>query len=99
MGLAKQIRTVTQLKTRTKELLDQVNEERAPVIITQEGVARGVLMDVESYDELQRSIALLKLVREGEEAALAGRVRKNSEVVDRLAKKYGFKLGHGKATT
>jgi prevent-host-death family protein len=90
MGLAKRIRTVTQLKARTKELLDQVNEERAPVIITQEGVARGVLMDVESYDELQRSIALLKLVAQGEEAFRQGKTEKHDVVFDRLGRKYGF---------
>ena len=97
MGLARKIRTVTELKTRTSRLLDQVNEERATVIITQDGVARGVLMDVESYDRLQRSLILLKLVAQGEEAARAGRTRKNREVFERLGRKYGLDLGHGRS--
>lgn len=96
MALARKIRTVTELKTRTSQLLDQVNEERAPVVITQDGVARGVLMDVESYDRLQRSLILLKLVAQGEEAARAGKTRRNREVFEDLGRKYGFDLSDGR---
>ncbi len=95
MDLAKSIRTVTELKTRTSQLLNEVNEAKAPLVITQEGVARGVLLDVESYDRLKRSLTLLKLVAQGDEAVRAGRTRKTADVFDRLTRKYGLNPGHG----
>ncbi len=93
MRLANRIRTVTELKDRTSQLLDQVNEERAPVVITQDGVARGVLMDAKSFDRLRRSLALLKLVAQGDEAARSGRTRKTSEAFESLARRHGLDLG------
>lgn len=94
MEIAKRIRTVTELKARTSQFLNEVNEAKAPLVITQEGVARGVLMDVGSYDRLKRSLALLRLVAQGEEDVRAGRTRKTADVFARLSKKYGLNLDH-----
>jgi prevent-host-death family protein len=99
MGLAKRIRTVTELKARTAKLLDQVNEERAPLIITQDGVARGVLMDVESYDRLQQSLTLLKLVAQGEEDLRRGRSVPHEERFDRIGRKHGWVERHARGKT
>ena len=40
MKMSEDIRPVTYLKSRTADLLDQVNETKRPVIITQNGEAR-----------------------------------------------------------
>jgi prevent-host-death family protein len=57
---------VTFMKTRAAELLRTVSENRRPVVITQSGEPRGVLMDFTSYQELRRATLLLRLLAQGE---------------------------------
>ena len=74
MNLQEDIRPITYLKNKAADLLRQVNRTHRPVIITQNGVARAVLQDPQSYENLRRSIALLKLLAQGETAAGKGDV-------------------------
>ena len=67
MKLKEDIRSVTYLKSRAADLLQQINENRRPVVITQKGETRGVLLDPESYEQIRDTIGLLKLLAEGEE--------------------------------
>lgn len=74
MNLADDIQPVTCLKSHAAQLLQQVNETRRPVIITQNGQARAVLQDPASYESTRNTIALLKLMVQGEEDVRGGRV-------------------------
>jgi prevent-host-death family protein len=87
MKVSEDIRPVTYLKSRTADLLAQVNETKRPVIITQNGEARGVLQDTESYESMKAAIAMLKLLVQGEEDIRKGRVRSQDEVFGRLETK------------
>jgi len=73
MGLRKNIRPVTYLKTRAAELLSQVNESRRPVVITQNGEPKGVLQDPESYERMRDAIGMMKLLAQGEADVRAGK--------------------------
>jgi prevent-host-death family protein len=96
MGLAKDIRTVTELKTNAARLLDQINQERRPLIITQEGKPRAVMMDVDSYEELKNALGLLKLVAQGEEAIRAGRWTEQETMFDRMEARLKARHKHGR---
>jgi prevent-host-death family protein len=84
MKMSEDIRPVTYLKSRTADLLAQVNETRRPVIITQNGEARGVLQDTESYESMKAAIAILKLVVQGEEDIRKGAMIPHDEVFRRI---------------
>ncbi len=84
MDMRKDIRPVTYMKTRAKELLDQVNDSRRPVIITQKGEPRGVLQDPESYESMRKALLMLKLLAQGEAEARAGKGIPNEVVFARL---------------
>jgi len=84
MKMSEDIRPVTYLKSRTADLLAQVNETRRPVIITQNGEARGVLQDTESYESMKTAIAILKLVVQGEEDIRKGDTIPHDEVFRRI---------------
>jgi len=84
MKMSEDIRPVTYLKSRTADLLAQVNETRRPVIITQNGEARGVLQDTESYESMKAAIAILKLVVQGEEDIRKGDMIPQDEVFRRI---------------
>ncbi len=91
MNISEDIRPVTYLKSRSADLLKQVNETRRPVIITQNGEPRAVLQDQESYQNMRDSIALLKLISLGEEDIRAGKYESQEQVFARIEKKLGEK--------
>jgi prevent-host-death family protein len=73
MKLKEDIRPVTYLKSSAADLLAQINATHRPVVITQNGTARAVLQDPESYEKMRRAIGLLKLIAQGESDVQAGR--------------------------
>ena len=80
MHLEPDVRPVTQMKTRAAELLKRVAETRRPIVITQNGKPRGVLMDFATYQEIRQSTLLLKLLAQGELDSRSGRVSTQEEV-------------------
>lgn len=80
------IRPVTYLKSKAADLLAQINATHRPVVITQNGEARAVLQDPESYEQMRRAIGLLKLVAQGEDDVRAGRTVSQAEVFTGLRK-------------
>ncbi len=84
MNLLEDIQPVTYLKGNAAHLLQHVNETRRPVIITQNGLARAVLQDPVSYESMRNTIALLKLMVQGEEDIRAGRLVEQDEVFSRI---------------
>jgi prevent-host-death family protein len=78
--IAEDIRLLSYLKSQTAELLKAVGEHRRPVVITDDGEPKGVLLDVASYQELRDAVLLMKLAAQGEAEAQAGRTVPQSEV-------------------
>ena len=91
MKIEEDVKPVTFMKTRAAELLRSVNKNRRPVVITQSGEPRGVLMDFDSYQELRRATLLLRLVAQGEADARGQRTipqdRVFSDLRSRLKRK------------
>lgn len=73
MRVEHDVKPVTYMKTKAAELLRSVDESRRPVIITQSGHPKGVLMDFTSYRELREATLLLRLLAQGEAELRAGR--------------------------
>ena len=91
MRIEHDVKPITYLKTSAAALLRSVEENRRPVIITQSGEPRGVLMDFESYQDLRQATLLLRLLAQGEADVRGGRVipqdRMFRELRARLARK------------
>ena len=66
MRIEHDVKPVTYMKTKAAQLLRSVDESRRPVVITQSGEPKGVLMDIASYQELRQATLLLRLVAQGE---------------------------------
>lgn len=78
---AANIRPITELKNRTKQLVREVSESGASVVITQNGKPTVVVMDVEQHDRLQDTLAMLKLLALSEDSlARTGRTYSTAEV-------------------
>jgi prevent-host-death family protein len=80
MRIEHDVKPVTYMKTRAAELLRSVDESRRPVVITQSGQPKGVLMDYASYQELRQATLLLRLLAGGEADVRAGRTEPQAKV-------------------
>ncbi len=80
MNIVNDIKPVTYLKARAADLLKQINETRRPVIITQNGEARAVLQDPQSYESMRNAIGMLKLISQGEADIRSGKSRAQEDV-------------------
>jgi prevent-host-death family protein len=89
MRITEDFKPVTYVKSRAAELLSRLAENRRPVVITQNGEPRGVLLDVESYQELKDATLLLKLLAQGEADVRAGRTKPQDEVFAGLRTRLG----------
>ncbi|MGA7341488.1 MAG: type II toxin-antitoxin system Phd/YefM family antitoxin [Terracidiphilus sp.] len=87
MRYSTQIKPISYVKAHAAELLDRITEEREPIIITQNGEARAVLMDVRSYEAMEETLALLKILAIGEKEIKAGKTYSVEEVMASLRKR------------
>ncbi len=86
MNLKEDIRPISYIKTNAAQMLKRVNETRNPIVITQNGEARAVLLDTESYQEMLSAISILKLLSQSEKEIEEGKILKNDEVFRELRK-------------
>jgi prevent-host-death family protein len=77
---------VTTLKRQATELLDDVERSREPILITQHGLPSAYLVDVESYELLQRRMKLLEGIARGEKAIEEGRTVTHAQAKQRLSR-------------
>lgn len=87
MLLRQDIKPITFLKTRAAELIGRLNRDRRPVIITQSGEPRAIVLDPVSYDEMRTALGLMRLMAQSERDIRLGRIVPQDEVFSRLAKK------------
>jgi prevent-host-death family protein len=89
--LTEDIKPMTYMKTRAAELLREVKRSRRPVVITQNGEAQAVVLDVATYEALRDATLLLKLTAQGEADVQAGRTVPQSEVFARVRRRLSRK--------
>ncbi len=77
---------VTTLKRKATELIDAVEADRTPILITQHGLPAAYLVDVESYERQQRLLNLLEGIARGEKAIEEGRVMTQAKAMQRMAR-------------
>ncbi|MDY0269622.1 type II toxin-antitoxin system Phd/YefM family antitoxin [Trichloromonas sp.] len=84
MKLSSRIKPISYLKANAAEIVRNLGERREPLVITQNGEAKVVIQDIESYEQTQETMAMLKILALGNRQIEGGRVRPLAEVVARL---------------
>jgi prevent-host-death family protein len=62
MKYSTQIKPISYFKGHAAEIVEQISESREPMLITQNGEAKLVVMDVKSYEEQQQTLYLLQIL-------------------------------------
>jgi prevent-host-death family protein len=84
MKLSRQIRPISYLKAHAAEIVRNMGDQGAPLVITQNGEAKVVLQDIESYEQTQETLALLKILALGNRQIEAGSVERADVAIRRL---------------
>jgi len=87
MNLQEDIKSITYLKTQSAKVIEQVNKNHRPMVITQNGEARAVVQDIASYEATRKALLLLKFAAQGEADVRQGRVRTHADVARLIEKK------------
>ena len=77
---------VTTLKRKATEVIAALESKREPVLITQHGRPAAYLLDVDTYENLQRRLAILEGIARGERAVEEGRTMTHAEARKRLGR-------------
>ncbi len=80
MNLKDDIRPISYIKTNAADMLKRVNETHNPIIITQNGEAKAVLLDTRSYQEMRNSLGIMKLLSESEKDIQNDRIFSQEDV-------------------
>lgn len=82
---ASSIRPITELKNRTKQLVQEVSDSGQSVVITQSGRPKVVVMGIEEHDRLNDTLLMLKLLAHGQEVQRSSGKRYSTAEVRKLA--------------
>jgi antitoxin YefM len=70
--LTEDIRPLTEFRANAAAVVQQVQDTKRPVILTQHGRSAAVLLDVEAYETLLDELAVLRDVRTAEAQIASG---------------------------
>lgn len=89
MRLGESVKSITYLKNNTAEVVRDVARDGRPLVVTQNGEARAVVLDVATYDRWREAITMLKLLSLGEAEAAAGRIVPATRAFERALEAIG----------
>ena len=90
MHLSQDIKPISYLKTKTADVIKTVNETKRTIVITHNGEAKAVVQDIQSYENLQNALNMLKMIVQSEKSIENGKATSQEAMFDRLeAKLFG----------
>jgi prevent-host-death family protein len=74
ISITEGIRSITDLKRNTNQMLRQVRESKRPIVLTVNGKAEAVLVDASEYEKISRAMGMFRLLLSAENDIKADRV-------------------------
>jgi len=87
MKYSLRIKPISYLKANAAEVIQQLTEQREPLVITQNGEAKAVIQDVASFEQTQETLALLKILALGNRQIDESKTVSLAEAIRRLREK------------
>jgi len=84
MKFSRQIKPISYLKAHVSEVIRQLGEHSEPLVITQNGEAKAILQDIQSYEQQQETMALLKILALGNNQIEQGKVQVASKAFNSI---------------
>jgi prevent-host-death family protein len=90
LDLAKDIRSLSDFKRNTVDLLERIRKTGNPMVLTINGKAELVVQDAEAYQALLDRVEALEGIQRGVADVKAGRTKPAKQVFDTLRRKHGI---------
>ena len=90
LDLANDIRSLSDFKRNTVDLLDRIRKTGNPMVLTVNGKAELVVQDAGAYQSLLDRVETLEGIQRGVADVKAGRTRPAQQVFDKLRRKHGI---------
>lgn len=84
MNLSTQIKPISHLKAHAAEIVRNLGESGEVMIITQNGEAKVIIQDIASYEQMQETMALLKILALGRRQVEEGKAMPVTQAFERL---------------
>ena len=84
MQTSRHIKPISYLKANAADIVRTLAEQGEPLIVTQNGEAKAVIQDIDSYEQTQETLALLKILALGNRQIEAGDVQPASDAIAQL---------------
>ena len=80
MKLSESIKPISYFKNNMATVIRQLNDDQGTMIITQNGEAKAVVIDIQQYEQMQETMAMLELIAQGQKDIAEGKVRPAKDV-------------------
>ena len=90
LDLANDIRSLSDFKRNTVELLDRLRKTGHPLVLTINGKAEVVVQDAEAYQTLLDRVEAVEGIQRGLADVKAGRTKSARQVFDRLRREHAI---------
>jgi prevent-host-death family protein len=87
MKPSERIKPISYVKSHVSEIVGSLSETGEPLIITQNGEAKAVLLDYDSYEQSCETLALLKILALGNKQIDEGKVVPANQAIRRIRKR------------
>ena len=84
MKLSQDLKPVSYLKNNMAKEIRKLNENQGTMVITQNGEAKVVMMDIGVYEDLQESLSMLELIAQGNKNKTDGKYKPANQVLSEL---------------
>ena len=84
MAQLSNIKPISYLKANAAQVMNEIQEQRTPMVITQNGEAKAVIQSVSDYERTQETMALLKVLALGKQQLEEGKVTSAKSVIDKI---------------
>lgn len=89
MKLSNQIKPISYLKANAAEVVRHLAKQEEPLVITQNGEVKVVVQGIESYEQTQETLALLKVLALGMRQVEDGKVQPATNVLEQIRNRHG----------
>ena len=90
LDIANDIRSLSDFKRNTSELLDRLKKSGNPLVLTINGKAEVVVQTAEAYQELLERVETVEGIQRGLADVKGGRAKPARDVFNRLRRKHGI---------
>jgi len=84
INFVEDIKPISYVKTHTAQVMKQIGEKNNPVVITQNGEAKAVLMDVKHYQKIIDAMNLLKILSIGENDIKNNKIYTHDQINEKI---------------